>query len=690
MAPFFHLMGLFVAMESIFHGASFVLSPEKPMTVDLLANTLDETRPQAALLPPSIIEDLASTERGLAMLKRFEVIFFGGAPLSKDVGDKLCKDITLQAILGSSEAGCIPNLAARDKNDWQYFEWNPVYAVVMQHIADGAYEMVFRRGEHREFHAVFHTYPDKQEYHTKDLFVKHPTKPDLWRYQGRLDDVIVLSNGEKFNPIEMETILDGDALVSRVIVVGQSRFQPALLVEPRWAEWDGSESERSFIDQIWPTVEKANKIAPGHGRILKTKIGLASKSKPFKTTPKGTVLRRQVVNDYMEEIDLIYSRSDEEYVGKIPQTATIEDVTKYIQGVVSGLLSVDQIEETTDIFAMGLDSLQTSELSNILQGAVLSLRPENNFEAITSMKLYAYPSVEQLSKYVYCLAHGNDPSAEDSTDSELERFKRVNTLVERYTNGLPENQLTGFNRNGKHSVILTGSTGSLGNYILNELVNDQSISKIYCLNRSEDAETRQSKSFEEKGLAIPTDFHHRVEFLQARFGDEKFGLSEKKYEELKESVDMVIHNAWKVNFNHKVEAFEQTHIEGVRRLVDFSLESANKAHIHFISSISTIGAWGPQHGQSIPEIPLEDLDVVLRQGYGESKYVAERICAIASAHSGVPTSIYRVGQIGGPTTDKGAWNKQEWLPSIVATSKALKQVPNNLGTMPVDWIPVVC
>jgi thioester reductase-like protein len=183
-------------------------------------------------------------------------------------------------------------------------------------------------------------------------------------------------------------------------------------------------------------------------------------------------------------------------------------------------------------------------------------------------------------------------------------------------------------------------------------------------------------------------FPRRVEFLQARFGDERLGLDETKYDELLENVDTIIHNAWKVNFNHRVEAFEQPHIEGVRRLVDFSLSSERNAHIHFISSISTIE--GYSQGPSIPEIIFNDPSSVLRQGYGESKHVSERICATASAKCGVPTSIHRVGQIGGPTTEKGMWNKQEWVPSLVASSKTIKQIPNSLGSVSVQWVPVVC
>lgn len=94
-------------------------------------------------------------------------------------------------------------------------------------------------------------------------------------------------------------------------------------------------------------------------------------------------------------------------------------------------------------------------------------------------------------------------------------------------------------------------------------------------------------------------------------------------------------------------------------------------------------------GPLVPELPFEDSSVVLEQGYGESKHIAERICFEASRTSQVPTTIYRVGQIAGPTTSSGQWNPHEWLPTIVATSKAIGKVPNKLGSMEVDWVPVV-
>ena len=94
-------------------------------------------------------------------------------------------------------------------------------------------------------------------------------------------------------------------------------------------------------------------------------------------------------------------------------------------------------------------------------------------------------------------------------------------------------------------------------------------------------------------------------------------------------------------------------------------------------------------GGSIPEVPMETPDMVLQQGYGESKHVAERMCLEASRTAAVPTSVFRVGQIAGPDTRMGIWNPHEWVPTLVATSKAIGKVPLDLGGCAVDWISVV-
>lgn len=102
--------------------------------------------------------------------------------------------------------------------------------------------------------------------------------------------------------------------------------------------------------------------------------------------------------------------------------------------------------------------------------------------------------------------------------------------------------------------------------------------------------------------------------------------------------------------------------------------------------------WPLSHFGPVPERMIEDPSATLPTGYAQSKYVSEQVLSRATETAGIPATVCRVGQIAGPVRSKdigGSWNKQEWLPSLIASSKYLGQIPNSLGSSSaIDWIPV--
>ena len=55
----------------------------------------------------------------------------------------------------------------------------------------------------------------------------------------------------------------GHHLLSGALILGQGRFQAALLVEAD----EITNPTESLIESVWPMVERANAQAPGHARI---------------------------------------------------------------------------------------------------------------------------------------------------------------------------------------------------------------------------------------------------------------------------------------------------------------------------------------------------------------------------------------------------------------------------------------
>ena len=102
-------------------------------------------------------------------------------------------------------------------------------------------------------------------YATNDLFVPHPTLPDAWKYFARLDDTIVLLNGEKAVPTETEQAVRENKHVREAIMIGNGRPQLGMMIIPSPDMPQVSESK--ILNHIWPVVKKANIAAPAYAQL---------------------------------------------------------------------------------------------------------------------------------------------------------------------------------------------------------------------------------------------------------------------------------------------------------------------------------------------------------------------------------------------------------------------------------------
>ncbi|KAI2833232.1 hypothetical protein CBS133816_597 [Aspergillus niger] len=244
-------------------------------------------------------------------------------------------------------------------------------------------------------------------------------------------------------------------------------------------------------------------------------------------------------------------------------------------------------------------------------------------------------------------------------------------------------------RDDGHVVILTGSTGTLGAYILLELLQMPNIHRVYCLCRSADAASRQIRGFQLQGLGVPGSFKNRVEYIRVDLPAPKLGMPDTKYEELRLSVDIVVHCAWELRLFKAFDIFERIHIRGLSRLFELSQRCQYRPHIHFMSSLLALYAKETQSSSSNVQGPGQKPASPWPIGYTESKLIAEEMCRLASTKWGLPTTVYRIGQIAGSSSGNGVvWDRNQWLPSIMHSSKLIRKVPNSLGPAEVTWMPV--
>jgi thioester reductase-like protein len=682
--PFFHVMGMMMMVRSVLCKEPLLaLPPQRIPNAQLVIFVLEQKRPWGVLLPPSLLEDISNSPRGMNALAKLAYAFYGGAPLAKDVAERITKHTTLVASIGSTECGAIASFET-DQTYFNYWEWSPKAGVVMEPQMDGLYEMVIKRVKGSKVQAIFYNFPELDEWRTKDLYEQHPKNPSMWMYKCRKDDVLVLNNGEKFNPISFEKTMENEPLVKSALLIGAGRFQTGLLIELDWDLVRDDMHPDDLIDQLWPTIERANSESPSHGRVWRSKVAIARKDRPFLRAPKGSVVRRTTCELYQREIDALYSNeANAEQLGRLEEGTDLNSIKQYLRRAMklSGLNMPQDAADDADFFSFGVDSLQVLALSSNLSNsnALQKTTP------ITARSIYAHPSINSLASYL----QSGDQMKSDKTPTM--RQAAMEAIVRSCTREfyLPIQSPTLWTVERAYTVILTGSTGSLGNYLLQELIAAPAVSRIFCFDRSEDAAARQQRAFIARGAEAN---FKKVTFLQTDLSQENFGIPQDTFATLLKCVNIIIHNAWAVDFNKTVQSYEHTHIAGVRRLIDFSLASECRAKIVFISSIASVGNWTANHpvDEHVPErVVLGDHSLPLPQGYGESKHVAECILGIAAQKSGVPVTIVRAGQLAGPSDGRSEWNRHEWVPSLVLSSMAMGMLPDRLGNLDeVDWVPI--
>lgn len=688
--PLFHMAGIgAIVIFGIYHGVPLVLGvPNRPLSADLVAECLAHSQADFALLPPSILEDMIVSDEHVRLLAKLKGTGFGGGNLAPVVGDELVRrGVKLVNIISSTE---IAPYLLHHQSDPTLWQWIIINAEEMgaefRLIADDdVYEMFICRKQIGEplRKILFYTFPDKIEWSTGDMYKKHPTKPNHWLYHGRTDNVIVFSTGEKLNPVTIEGAVVGHPAIKLALVVGQQRFQPALILEPYDHPKDEA-AEEALISSVWSIVEEVNKVTVAHGRITRDMIAISDATIPFALSPKGTMQRMATVSLYKDFIDRLYAQTDEAIEIKDAvaplDISSLESLTQSIVDIVESMTGISEVESESDIFSLGVDSMQVLTLSRILRSALDFAGLKTSKDAVAARAIYANPTIRGLADYLFSTAI----IGQNDDDTSAKEISAMVEIISEYSADLPPpnmDQLLPMDE--AQTVIVTGTTGSLGAYMLDRLIENPRVAKVIAFNRGQDGgRSRQPAYSAARGLN--TDFS-KVEFLGVDLSKPYFNLDQAKYHDILATADRIIHNAWPVNFNISVNSFKP-YILGVRQLVEFSNKAAKKVPIIFISSIGTAQGWTKP--EPIPEHRLDDLTLP-KMGYGQSKFAASSILDAAVEQSGVPAAIIRVGQIAGARTKEGTWNPQEFIPSLIASSVHMGMLPASLGPQDVvDWTPV--
>ncbi|KIW90834.1 uncharacterized protein Z519_08617 [Cladophialophora bantiana CBS 173.52] len=681
--PMFHGAGIFLFFAfGLFWNVIPVLPPTRPLTAQVVDEIHSSGAVTCSMVPPAILEDIAMDEKMLKNLERLDYLTYSSAPLSFETGEKLSGHVRLVQQYAQTETGFLHQLLV-DPEDFRYVSYSSLSNMEFQHRYDDLYEPVMVKKEGLEdFQIGFLLEPSSNAIAMRDLCKRHPDpeKGDLYTVCGRLDDVIVFQNGEKLNPLTIEDTINQHPGVSSSLVVGHARFQAAVLVEPVSDRANTPTATTNFLDELWPTVELANRDCPAHGRIVKELVLILPPNVSLIMTPKGRPSRPANAELFEDLIENAYRRaslSNTVASVELNLDGSEEEVRDQVRQLVLSTTTVESLGDEEDFYTNGVDSLQTVQLSRLLTAALNNKNVKDR--SIMPSLIYENSTIARLSSALLAITRAEGHTI--PKDFAKKRSESIHAAIARH---MPD-----FALDHKRVVVLTGSTGSLGSYLLEALISDSRVERIYCFNRTSDAADRQAAGSSMRGLSGQFD-PARVVFLRYDVSREDLGLDPDTYTKLSTIVTDIIDNAWAVNFNRTLSSFDNN-ISGVRHLIAFARKSALRPSLFFTSSVGTARRWwlAGNNGPA-PEEVVPDVDAVEFGGYPESKYVAEKLLESAWTHVGIDACILRVGQIAGPIrSQKGRWNEQEWLPTLISCSGQLGMLPVDIKDLGViDWIPI--
>ncbi|GFZ48853.1 hypothetical protein JCM24511_06602 [Saitozyma sp. JCM 24511] len=235
------------------------------------------------------------------------------------------------------------------------------------------------------------------------------------------------------------------------------------------------------------------------------------------------------------------------------------------------------------------------------------------------------------------------------------------------------------------TVLITGATGALGAHTLGHLVEVPRIRRIVCPCRALSdvaAEQRVEESLLLRGVPSISTLRASgvaIECVKMGASQPGFGLDPERLLDLRSSVTTVIHMAWPVHWKLPLSGFVEI-LQTLRSLLAYF----PSAQHFFISSIAAVLA--ATNACVIPE----SLDPDPRSAwlcYGQSKWIAEHLCAYA-ADLGIRCTVVRVGQLSGDTRH-GRWNPYEAYPALLRSVAVLRILPSRelLGTH-LQWLPI--
>ncbi|HEY9669421.1 MAG TPA: SDR family NAD(P)-dependent oxidoreductase, partial [Coleofasciculaceae cyanobacterium] len=269
----------------------------------------------------------------------------------------------------------------------------------------------------------------------------------------------------------------------------------------------------------------------------------------------------------------------------------------YLQAKVAKVmgLSTSTLNTERSLHDLGLDSLMAVELTSLLRAElqvelpIRALIEDPTIDSIATLLInQLMPESSNAETQVEVAANVLDLNAEAVLDPAISPDNAHIAAVAEPT-----------------SIFLTGATGFLGAFLLQELL-DQTQAEIYCLVRSPDVEsakTRLHNNLQSYDL-WHEDYRARIIPVLGDLAQPQLGLSTEQFEQLAHQIDAIYHNGALLNYVYPYSKFKPINVLGTQEVLRLACQTKVKP-VHHISSVAVFES-SAYYGKQVTE--SDDID----------------------------------------------------------------------------------
>jgi|GEM_PF-190145 len=483
---------------------------------------------------------------------------------------------------------------------------------------------------------------------------------------GRLDDQLKIS-GYRIDPLEIEAALIKLPNIEEAAVVAVTASDSnTFLVAHLTGNQDYTIQElRSLLKAYLPTPMLPTQVVH-HEKLPKNSSGKIDRKRLLQFSQDADAKKYYSFD------------ADADAYTSTQQNFTAEQ--QLIAAIWQQVLGHKSIALDDDFFALGGQSLQTIQVANRL-----ATQLERN---IPVALLFQNPTLRSLSHVLFGQHNQSNRSTQQNAAMVQERM--LADCLEFEINFPPATTHDSTEKyyQSADSVLLTGATGFVGAQLLHSLLIGTQDS-IVCAVRAPSegtAHQRLHKALAQQGLHHD-DLYKRVQIILVDLEQPRLGLTASAFAHLADNIKAIIHNAANTSVMRDYQSLRAANALSTGELL--KLAAVNATPFHLISTIAVApqSTRTTESGTTENNVLEENFIAIhsgLRDGYQQSKWVAEQMAAIAQ-QKGYAINVYRLARVTG-TAESGYVNPKDLVWSTLQAGLPIGELPALEISEP--WTPV--